>query len=46
MKQVLRIEGKAKQVFKYVALLNRYQGNVSLKHLAKNNETCIIDLKR
>ncbi len=36
MKQVLVVSGKAKQVFKYLALVARYKGNVSLKELSKN----------
>jgi hypothetical protein len=36
MKQVLVVSGKAKQVFKYLGLVARYKGNVSLKELSKN----------
>lgn len=35
MKQVIRVSGKAKKVFKYIELLNRYKGNLSLEELEK-----------
>jgi len=45
MKQVIQISGKAKQVFKYVELLNRHKGNVTLRKLAKDNKTLKLDLR-
>ena len=33
---ILTIEGKAKHVFKYLALVARYKGNVTLKELSQN----------
>ena len=45
MKRIIQISGKAKQVFKYVELLNRYQGNMTLKELAKNNKTFKLDIR-
>ena len=46
MKQVIRVEGKAKQVFKYIDVLCRAKGNVTVKELSKNNGTSKIDLRR
>ena len=46
MKQVIRVEGKAKQVFKYIDTLCRYKGHLTLKDLSKDNQTAKIDLKR
>ena len=45
MKQIIQISGKAKQVFKYVELLNRHKGNVTLRELAKDNKTIKLDLR-
>ena len=45
MKPIIQISGKAKQVFKYMELLKRHRGNVTLKELAKNNETLKLDLR-
>ncbi len=44
MKPVIQISGKAKQVFKYMELLSRHKGNVTLKELAKDNKTLKLDL--
>ncbi len=45
MKTIIQVSGKAKQVFKYVELLSRYKGNVTLKELAKDNKTLKLNLK-
>ncbi len=45
MKQIIRVEGKAKQVFKYIELLSRHKGSVTLKELEKNNKTLKLDLR-
>ena len=45
MEQVIQVSGKAKQVFKYMELLGRYKGNVTLKELAKDNKTLKLNLK-
>ncbi len=45
MKQLIQISGKAKQVFKYMELLNRHKGKVTLGELAKDNKTLKLDLK-
>lgn len=45
MKQTIQISGKAKQVFKYIELLNRHKGNVTLRELAKDNKTLKLDLR-
>ena len=45
MKEILQVKGKAKQVFKFVDVLSRHKGNVTLKELAKNNKTLKIDLR-
>ena len=45
MKQIIQISGKAKQVFKYMELLNRHKGNVTLRELAKDNKTLKLDLR-
>ncbi len=44
MKQIIQVSGKAKQVFKYVELLNRYKGKTTLKELSKDNKTLKLDL--
>jgi hypothetical protein len=33
--QVMTLRGKAKQVFKYMKLVSRYKGNVTVKELLK-----------
>jgi hypothetical protein len=43
MKTIIQVSGKARQVFKYIELINRYKGNATLKELAKKNKT--INLK-
>jgi len=45
MKQIIQISGKAKQVFKYMELLNRHKGSVTLGKLAKDNKTLKLDLR-
>ncbi len=45
MKEIIKVSGKAKQVFKYVELLGRYRGHVTLKELAKDNKTFKLDLR-
>ena len=45
MKQVIQISGKAKQVFKYMELLNRCQGKTTLQDLVKANRTIKLDLR-
>ena len=45
MQQVLIVRGKAKHVFKYVELLNRYKGNTTLMELVKTNKTLKLDLR-
>ncbi len=45
MKSIIKISGKAKQVFKYVELLKRHKGNVTLKDLEKDNKTLELDLR-
>jgi hypothetical protein len=44
--QVIRISGKAKQVFKYVELAARYRGNVAIKDLEKPKKQRRIDLNQ
>ena len=45
MKTIVRIEGKAKHVFKYTELFKRCKGNVTLGELAKDNKTIKLDLR-
>ena len=45
MKRVIQISGKAKQVFKYMELLSRYQAKTTLKDLMKANRTVKLDLR-
>lgn len=45
MKPIIEISGKAKQVFKYMELLKRHKGNVTIKELVKGNKTFKIDLR-
>ncbi len=44
MKPIIQIKGKAKQVFKYIELLKRHKGNLTLKELAKDNKPIKLDL--
>jgi len=44
MQQLLTVSGRAKNVFKYMELINRHKGNITLKKLAKENKTIKIDL--
>ncbi len=39
MKQVITIRGKAKNVFKYTALLARHQGNKKLKDIKQHSQS-------
>ena len=43
MKNVIRVSGKADQVFKYMELLKRHKGKVTLKELDKDNKTIKLD---
>jgi len=43
MKEIIKIRGKANQVFKYVELLKSYKGNETIGELAKRNETLKLD---
>ena len=45
MKKDIEVAGKAKQVFKYIELLSRKKGNVTLKELAKENKPLKLDLR-
>ena len=45
MKSIIQVSGKAKQVFKYMELVKRHKGKVTLKELAKDNKTFRLDLK-
>ena len=45
MKTIIHISGKANQVFKYVELLNRYKGTMTLKDLEKDNKTLKLNLR-
>ena len=45
MKAIIEISCKAKQVFKYIELLNRHKGNLTLKELAKDNKPIKLDLR-
>ena len=38
MKQIITIQGKAKNVFKYTALLARHQGNKKLKDIKQHSQ--------
>ena len=45
MKQVMIVRGKSRQVFKYMDLLKRQKGNVTIKELSKANKTFRLDLR-
>ena len=48
MKQVttvIQITGKAKHVFNYLDLMNRYKSEVTLGKLLKNKKTIKLDLR-
>ncbi len=46
MKNVIEVRGKAKQVFRYMELLNRHKGNVTIEKLAKENKPIKLDLRK
>ncbi len=46
MKDLVQIKGKAKNVFKYVELMNKYNGHMTLGELAKSGKTIKIDLRQ
>jgi len=46
MKDVIKIQGKAKNVFKYVELMNKHNGKMTLGELAKSGKTVKIDLRQ
>lgn len=46
MKEIIKVTGKAKQVFDYMELLGRYRGKVTLKELAKDNKTLKLDMRK
>jgi hypothetical protein len=39
MEQVITIQGKAKNVFKYTALLAKRQGNTKIKDIKQHNQS-------
>jgi len=39
MKQVMIIQGKAKNVFKYTALLAKHQGNKKIKDIKQHSQS-------
>lgn len=43
--QVIKVSGKAKQVFKYMELLAANKRNVTLKELARDKKTLRLNLK-
>jgi hypothetical protein len=45
MKELVQVRGKAKNVFKYVELMNRHNGKVTLGELAKKGKSVKIDLR-
>ena len=45
IKEIIKVSGKAKQVFRYVELLSNHRGHVTLKELAKDNKTFKLDLR-
>ena len=44
MKEIIKVSGKAKRVFKYIELLNRHKGSVTLGKLARDNKTLKLKL--
>jgi hypothetical protein len=46
MKNVIEVRGKARQVFKYLDLLNRHKGNVTIAKLAQENKPFKLDLRK
>ena len=45
MKPIIEISGKAKNVFKYLEVLNQHSGNTTIGKLAKNHKSIKIELK-
>jgi hypothetical protein len=44
MKQIVKVSGKAKNVFKYVEVMTKHKGNVSIEKLSGDKKTRIIEL--
>lgn len=45
MKEIVQVRGKAKNVFKYVELMNKKNGKMTLGELAKKGGNTKIDLR-
>lgn len=45
MKEIVKVKGKAKDVFKYVELMNKHNGKMTLGELSKRNKSTVIDLR-
>lgn len=45
MKPIMKISGKANKVFKYVELLNRHKGKLTLEEWARDNKNIKLDLR-
>jgi len=45
MKKIIQVSGKANRVFKYVELLSRHKGKMTMKDLDKDNRTIKLDLR-
>jgi hypothetical protein len=44
MKEVIEVKGKAKNVFKYVEMMKKHKGNVTLGELSKNVKSIKVQL--
>ncbi len=44
MRQVIKVTGKAKNVFKYIDVMARHNGNISIEKLAKGKQSRTIEL--
>ena len=45
MKEVIEVRGKAKNVFKYVEMMKKQKGNVTLGELSKNVKSIKVQLR-
>ena len=44
MKEVIQVKGKAKNVFKYVEMMKKHKGHVTLGELSKNMKSIKVEL--
>jgi hypothetical protein len=46
MQDLVKIQGKAKNVFKYIELMNKHNGKMTLGEIVKSGKAIKIDLRQ